>query len=523
MGNFTQKMAGNTVLTLFFCILIAITVVFTPPRWASNLPICTDSVEYAIGAENIVETGRFFICVRGEELPSRYPPWFSLIAIAPGYVIFGREPGNAIIPITCFSIIGVIASFLIGYRISGKWGGFVSSLVLLLLPAYRAYSHHVMTEIPCSSIALVLSFLYLEMRSIQTASVRFYAISGIIAGLASAFRPACSVFVLPFLLLTLKIKIFSSLSLRILLLIVPQLIVAGATMLYNLKTFGSISKTGYNFWCSGTFSNLHLVFSPSFLKANLAELFISGLPALALTTCCLWVGYNYSRNGFPRDKRETAKSLIYYLALGTGPIVLLHLFYFWDDQRFFLPTLTVLAALTGGLFGIVIENMSNRLLLGIQIILMVAAFTFRLVHTPTDLMRRATADRIIKMTPPNALVVSAIDPVYLEYFICRGSQRRVLPLSRNVDYTSTTVVWQTSITMNTKSGSNVTSDITPAGLYPYVAVERPDLLVNEIRKGIPVFMDTSQIPESDGGTVEFISRHFNLVQRAQYLYELRVK
>ena len=529
MGNLysaqEQETPGSTAVTLLLCTLLAIIILFTSPYRASNLPICTDSVEYAIGAENIVETGRFFIRIQNEELPSRYPPWFSLIALAPSYLVFGCEPvGNAIISITFFSIMGIIAAFLIGHRISGKWGGFSSASILLLLPAYRAYSHHVMTEIPCSALALLLSLLYLDMRAAPTIPLRRFAVAGIIAGVASAFRPACAAFVLPFILLSIFTKKTSlSLVMPILLLAIPQFIIAVATMAYNAATFGSIKETGYNFWCSDIFSNPHLVFSVSFLKINLPELLISGLPALLFTICCLWIGLSHSKEGFPQEKRETAKSLIYYLLMGTGPIVILHLFYFWYDQRFFLPSLAVLAALTGGLFGRLMGGMPGKLLLAIQITLMAAALAFRAVHTPTEPARCKTTERIKNTTPPNALVISSIDPVYLEYFLCRDSQRRILPLSRSVDYTSTNVARQSQNITLTNINIYANSQKNHGGLYPYVAEERLDLLAGEIKKNIPVFMDTSQINRSDMEAIGKISEYFNLTQRDQYLYELTLK
>ena len=570
MGNisFPDKIIKNTQLTLFLSTLLALTVLIIPPSWVSNLPICTDSVEYAIGAENIAETGRFVIRIHGEELPSRYPPWFSSIALAPAYLLFGKELGNAIIPITLFSIIGVISAFLIGYRLSGKWGGFISSLVLILLPAYRAYSSHVMTEVPCSALAILLSLIYMEIWttgsketpeaqanidqkesngspcelpskkeskssftplignrtfSAKMDNIHLFVFSGIIAGIASAFRPACSAFILPFLLFCFTRKPVTLLPGRLLALIIPQFIVSGATIIYNLRVFGSISKTGYHFWCPVLFSNIHSIISPAFFKANLTELFISGLPALVLAVTCLLVIHIRGKKDFPDGKRDKTAALVYYLIIGTGPIVLLHLFYFWYDQRFYLPSLAVLAALAGGLIGHFFENVSTRRLLGIQVFLLIAALIFRLVHTPTHLTRRETAERIIRVTPPHALIISGIDPAYLEYFVCRNSKRRILPISRNVDYTSTAVTWRISMTTWTNAGNMIARNETPAGLYPYVAEECFDILTNEVRKGTPVFMDASQILEVDSKVVKIISENFKLARKAEYLYELGLK
>jgi len=520
-----QEKPGRVLPAMLLTALIGLVVVFASPYRASNLPIVPDSVEYAIGGLNITETGQYLIHINGHDLPSRYPPWFSLIAIAPSYLVFGPQPGNAIIPITLFSIMGVIAAFLIGQRISGSWGGFASAAILLLLPAYRGYSRHVMTDIPCSALALLLGLLYLDMRrSCRPPALRLFAVAGIAAGIAAAFRPACAAFVLPFLLLAIRpLKPAGPLMLRILLMVIPQLLVAAATMFYNLTVFGSVSENGYKFWCPATFHDFTRVISASFLGINIMELLLSGLPALMLAAACLWVSHIRGKKEFAGEKREIVKSISNYIVIGTGPIVILHLFYFWPDLRFFLPTLAVLAALTGGLIGRFLENVSGRFLFVIQAVSLVAVLVFRLVQSPAVLMRRSTADLIISSTRSNALIISSIDPVYLEYFTCGNSQRRVLPMSRNVEYTSTSVVLKTSGRIPVNQGSNPAGDKPRAGLYPYVAEERMDLVEDEIRKGIPVFMDTSQISEHDLEAVGKISDFFTLIQRSQYLYELKLK
>jgi 4-amino-4-deoxy-L-arabinose transferase-like glycosyltransferase len=521
-GSVRQEAVGNAVV-LFLCIALASAVVFTSTRRASNLPICTDSVEYALGAKNIAGTGHFFICIRGEALPSRYPPWFSLFAITPAYLLFGKEVGNAILPITFFSLAGVVAAFLIGHRMAGNWGGFVSVAVLLLMPAYRAYSHHVMTEIPCAALALLLGLVYLEMRITESTNAGFFLIAGLLAGLSAAFRPACASFVLPFCLLVLSVRPFSALLWRALLILVPQVVIAVATLAYNHMTFGSISTNGYLYWCPQIFSDFRLVFSPSFTTTNLFELFVSGLPALAITSCCLWFGHTRTREGFLPDKRKMANALASFILVGTGPIVVLHLFYFWYDQRFFLPSLALLAALTGGMIGLFLRKTSFKLLIALQAAAVLVTAALRLAHPAPSTMRFDTAERVNTTTPTNSLIISCIDPLYVEHFVCRDSQRRVLPMTRNVDYTSTVVVWRASVAVREQEAMDTGPEKTRTGLYPYVAEERVDLIAKELSKGTPVFMDTSQVLESDVSAVNKLSACFNLTKKADYLYELTPK
>jgi hypothetical protein len=276
-----------------------------------------------------------------------------------------------------------------------------------------------------------------------------------------------------------------------------------------------VKRNGYKFWCPDVFSDFGKVISPAFLRINLPELFISGLPALAFTAICVRISLIRGKTGLPRDKRETARSLLYYILIGTGPIIILHLIYFWYDQRFFLPALVLLAALTGGLFGRLVENRSGRLLVAVQVACLLAALIFRLARAPPEPARRLTADRINDLTPSDALIISGIDPAYLEHFSCGKTKRRILPLSRNVDYTSTSITWRTSC-------SNMTAGFKP-GVYPYVAEERPDLVAEDVGRGAPVFLDTSQILDEDLDAVRLMADNFTLIEKGLRLYELKLK
>src|ERR1700681_2044675 len=87
-------------------LVIAAVWLYRTPYNASNLEVPPDTVEYALAPLQFLETGRYEIIVDGRGLPPRYPPWFPVLFILPAYVLFGHEPGNAILPVTLLAVTG---------------------------------------------------------------------------------------------------------------------------------------------------------------------------------------------------------------------------------------------------------------------------------------------------------------------------------------------------------------------------------------------------------------------------------
>ncbi len=143
-------------------LLIATVRVYRSPYNASALQIPPDTVEYALAPLQLVETGRYEIIVEGRGLPPRYPPWFPALVIVPAYVLFGHDPGNAILPITLLAVAGVGFAYAIGKRISSSIGGVFAALALLFLPSYRRWAIQVMTDVPCTAMMLATCLVYLR-------------------------------------------------------------------------------------------------------------------------------------------------------------------------------------------------------------------------------------------------------------------------------------------------------------------------------------------------------------------------
>ncbi len=127
-----QPSAGSW--SLAFVILIAAIWLYQLPYNVSDLTMEPDSVEYALAPLQFLETGRYEIIVQGHALPPRYPPWFSVMMIAPAYALFGHQPGNAIVPITGFGLAGIAFAWAIGKRIASAPGAILAGLLCWRFP-----------------------------------------------------------------------------------------------------------------------------------------------------------------------------------------------------------------------------------------------------------------------------------------------------------------------------------------------------------------------------------------------------
>jgi len=102
-----QDLSHNLVF-LLINLAIAFIILFKTAYNASDLEIVPDSVEYAVAASRLVTDQSYTIVIDGQSWPPRYTPWFSMLVIAPAYLLFGDEPGNAVLPILFASLLGPI-------------------------------------------------------------------------------------------------------------------------------------------------------------------------------------------------------------------------------------------------------------------------------------------------------------------------------------------------------------------------------------------------------------------------------
>jgi hypothetical protein len=208
-------------------------------------------------------------------------------------------------------------------------------------------------------------------------------------------------------------------------------------------------------------------------------------------------------------------------------MTLFHLVYFFTQSRFFLPPLAICAVLVGALAGRWLRRVSVRWRVAVLGSLVVGAVALRVTTSDPPPYRRLAAERIARKTPDHAVILSAIEPAYLEYLVARHSHRRFLPLSRTVEYASKLI-----------APRRISDPVPPpkgwwdhrcAGLarggareaVPFVASEVMERLEGQVRAGTPVFLESSFVADEDRDLLEEIRTRFRVVRRAKHLFELK--
>ena len=505
---------------------IAIVLLYRDRYSASNFEVVPDSVEYALAGHRLATEGRYAIVVAGRDLPPRYPPWFSLLVAVPAYVVLGPEPGNAIFPVTALAVCGVLIAFALGRRIGGAWGGALAALAVLSLPDYRLCGRVFLTDVPATVLLIAAGVVYLRLRRAQAAPTMDYLAAGLLLGVAASFRPVSAAAVLPFVLAALRSGSRARFT-RLMLLLLPLGLGAAATFAYNAATFGSPSRSGYHFWCPVPYDYPALLLSASYIGPNLRTVWSTGLPLVAAAGLLLHAVWSRSGRLTGPPSRD-ARSTVEFLCLGTGPIVVAYLVYFFPDPRFFLPALVVSAILLGAMVGARLQLLPSAILLALLAALLLEAAVVRLRRPEPPPERRLAADRIAASTPGDATVISAIEPAYLEYLVGRHSARRIVPLSRDVEYADKAIAVK-AVADPVPAPMSWRDHRCPGLLargaeeaIPVVAAEELDELDRQVREGRRIFVDTTAIRSSDDVLLR-IRERFSLVPRGKDLFELAAR
>jgi hypothetical protein len=499
-------------------LIIAVIWMARSPYSASNLEVPPDSVEYALAPAQVLETGHYQIIIEGHGLPPRYPPWFPLAVILPVYALLGAEPGNAILGITFLAVAGVGIAWAIGSRIAGPVGGIFAGLGVLALPAYNGWATQVMSDVPCAALMLGGCWLFLRIRA-QSSSPQLLGFwsAGILIAVVTLFRPVSAAMLLPFAVAAIvPWKVRPALA-RTAALLFPMLGAAAATFWYNTATFGSALRNGYHFWSWTESTPLRDFFALTSVGLNWRMLLGTGLPILLIICVAVEIALRRTRSPARKEAAGPLRDLIFFVASTGIPILLFHLFYVYPADRFFLPILTGTAVIAGSLLGLHWGKKSPRFIAVAFVALLPLVAVARVAVPDPVPQRRVAADRIRENTPADAVIISAIDPVFLEQRVARHSARRILPLSREVEYTRALFNPQSRAA---KDHSPATGEVRRRYIIQFVATEQIDELVKEARQGRRLFLDTTALEANDNEAFRIVNSRFRLIRTAPALYEL---
>ena len=517
----------QAAFALILLLVISVMTLYVPPFTASNMGIVPDSVEYATAAWRLVNEGRYVITINGEAYPPRYAPGFALFVLAPAYLLFGQGAGNAIFGILFWSLVGIAAAFSSGRRIGGLQGGLMAGAALLLFPYYRYYSQVIMSDAVCAAGTLVLLLAYLRLADAPL-NWKGWLGAGMVAALVASIRPTGLSASLPFLWLALRTRPRPRSLGYGLLFLQPVLLVTALQSVYNFRALGSPFRSGYHFWCPVPYDYVSLTLGLSYVPRNFVTVWLSGL--VVLLACVAILFLLERRSGWQTESAKTAfHESLRFIAITALPMSLFHLLYFFGDPRFFLPVTGPLAAVVGAMGYTLLFHLSKRL----ATIAVATALCLPLVlpslwqaREPT---RRLAVDRFDRTLPKTALLISQIDPVYLDFFLNREAERTVLPLSRSVEYASKIAAPSAIPTPNPPPlgalDHRCMGLLNGGGLDVFGATASEpaglDIIDAALANGSPVFFDATHLGRAELPLAEMLQRRYRMEPMDQIaLYRL---
>ncbi|MBN8548962.1 MAG: glycosyltransferase family 39 protein [Deltaproteobacteria bacterium] len=517
----------NSFQALSFLSLILVTamaVLWVTPYQASNLGI-SDSVEYAVAAERMLNQGTYSLQIEGHNLPPRYAPWFSALFIVPSMILTSPNLGNSIWPILVFAMLGVSIAFCVGRRLSGNWGGILSAFAVLLDPGYRYFSKFPMTDVPSAVLVLLILTLCLVVTTRKEKSDWSFLTLGVLCALVASLRITSVLVVVPVLWAAVFAVEKKGMLKRLLLALSPVLFFFAVQAVYQLAIFGSPLRSGYEFWVPWPYDFFSKVFSLNYLATNLATLSLHTPTVLFVVLFLAGWPVLREKQGAARLDREAFFRFFRLVGYFAVPLVALYLLYFYSTSRFYLPMSVALYALIGSFIGAFLGPIEKHRVPALVCLLVIAAGAagWRSSAPIDPPARRIAADIMARTTANDALIVTGLDPVYLEPLVLRGTTRTVLPISRRIEYASKVVAWAPLYYREPYPQDLTTLPreyLLEAGgrdVVSSVALDGDDVVGTALASGRPVYIETSAL---EPGELKQFTDRFTMLEMGKGLFQV---
>jgi 4-amino-4-deoxy-L-arabinose transferase-like glycosyltransferase len=501
------------VLIVAGLLLVAWLGYFATAQFAANLP--QDGVDFAVPAVNLLERGRLAVSAYGHDFPSAHPFGTSLLLL-PSYMVWGHFLGNGIYSLFCCAFGTIALTYIIGKWLGGRVCGCVAALFLITNYGFWQYSQKIMSEVPSVFLATAVLALLLSSRNRRRPALLWLAAGGVL-GFAMTVRYDNALLLAPALVLLACEDTWRERMRRAGVLLVgmaPFLIILGA---YHQATFGSPWRTSYRYWgLAGTASQP--LFSPEYVtkagfmhlrvvepgaasiidgngtfyaKSLLAESDTSRifghplyweLPSrrpyqmLALLRTALgMIGFLACLIGW--RTHASRRQFLLWLVVSTLTFVFLYMPYNWQEERFLLRLIpgfclanavgvaVLLALWPGKAARAMVIILVSALVLTLAFLNLQAGFP-----TGNDAALYTSLTYSAQHMESNAVVVSNFDPLRVDAYVIRGTDRIAVPLGRG-------------------NGINVFvgHDVSATPLHPFVASEDPARLREFLHSGKSVY------------------------------------
>lgn len=486
---------------------------FATPESAADLP--QDALDYAVSAVNFLERGRLVISAYGHDYPSAHPFGTSLLLL-PSYVVLGHFFGNGIYSLFCCAFGAIGLTYAIGVRLGGRLCGCLAALFLITNYGFWQYSQKIMSEVPSIFLVTAALALLLASRDRKRPALMWLA-AGLVLGFAITVQYDNILLLAPSLLLLpwddtcrVRMRLAGMFAVGL----APFIITLA---MYHQVAFGSPWRTGYSYLgftraTDRPFFSAEYITKRGFMRLQQATEEIPGTIEGNGSFCAksLLSEADTTRIfGHPAYWQSPDRHLYQLLSMlrtALGVVGLLACLVGWRTnphrQRFLLwiVVFTVPSVLFYLLFGSQEERYLLRLVpgfclanaVGVTVLLalwpvkaaratllvLVSALIFKLallnlqasVRRENDVGLYTTLSYCSQQMESNAVVVSNFDPLRVDAYMIRGSDRIAVPLGRD-------------------RGINlfVGSDSSPTSLRPFVASEDPARLRELLHSGRPVY------------------------------------
>ncbi len=131
------------------------------------------------------------------------PPGF-LLGVYPGYLLLGQSIAAGRVVIGLYALVSIVAIYVIGRTLGGRWVGVLAAVLLALNPRYLQESTTLQAEIPSLTLSLVgIALVAVIMRGTLSQSWRLLLIAtaGVALGLAIMMKLLAVVALVPAILL----------------------------------------------------------------------------------------------------------------------------------------------------------------------------------------------------------------------------------------------------------------------------------------------------------------------------------
>lgn len=518
-GRGMDESRQNGIRAMFMAalLLVASFLIYLPFEIGASLTIPPDSSEYMVSLSNFFNHGIFGFTLNGAWYPSRYSPWFSLSCLSPTFLLSG---GNVLCGHWAMLVFALVLLVLLERwgRVAGMGrAALISPCLLLFMPDFVFYSRVVMTEIPYTALSAASALLFVRMvRADRAPSGWFCLAAGALTTWCGMARSTGLLLIVPFLAATFLWRMeWWRRIVAFVLMGLPAVLFQLVGMFYNWRTFGSPSRSGYQYWMPVPCDFPSLLFNLDNLVEGVAKL--SAEPVVQMTAAMLVVCLLVTvcgprvRPGAGGVSREYL-SLLAFLLFHAGVLMALYLGYYWTDTRFFLPVTVCVVPLFLQAVSVSLQRVVGRRWWAY--LALVAAFcvgifllcpTRYLFMTENRPVWIAEAQIARQVVPEGAVVMQHGDPLVLEFFGYRDRGITLLSPARQFDYTRHMVapvpIGKLCATPKT-SKQRFLPELIHSGVcrlpFPETFAENPSSVRDYLAKGRRVYLFKGQLSDLFG-------------------------